>query len=269
MTNSDPKRSKIRDLGDGLYNLRAPFYVAGIVNVGTAMSFVKLNNGKFIVLSTVTLDKESKAEVDTLTQNGELIEAVLATNPFHTLAFPAFHAAYPKAPIFGTPRHIRNYPDIPWAGAVTSADVLTKWTPELELSIPAGCEFDSPQPEIYNHFCGVISFHRASRFLIGDDTFEAVKGMNAMTSFATGLKNGDVRFHPAFPSENVFLKTPEAPKQCYEWFQTILRDWDFDNLVSAHNGVMIGGFKEKLRAAVERAKPGIQSIAKARGGSML
>ena len=37
------------------------------------MSFLKLGNGKFLVVDTVPLTPETKAEVDTLTDNGKLV----------------------------------------------------------------------------------------------------------------------------------------------------------------------------------------------------
>ena len=39
------------------------------------MSIVKLNSGKFVVLSTVEVNPEMKLEIDSLTNNGELIES--------------------------------------------------------------------------------------------------------------------------------------------------------------------------------------------------
>ncbi|KAJ3048729.1 hypothetical protein HDU99_009086, partial [Rhizoclosmatium hyalinum] len=135
-----------------------PFHFLGLIDVGTHMTFLKLSSGKFLTLSTVDLDPEAKAEVDTLTQNGSLIEAVVATNPFHTLAFEAFYAAYGKGKdvkFYGTPRHLRKYPGIPWAGSVEDEKILKLWEKDVDLRIPAGCEFNNPQPESYNHFCGV------------------------------------------------------------------------------------------------------------------
>lgn len=63
------------------------------------MSVIKLASGKFLIIDTVPLEEEHKAALDALTENGALIEAVVATHPFHTLAFPAFYKAYPNAPV--------------------------------------------------------------------------------------------------------------------------------------------------------------------------
>ncbi|KAJ3072469.1 hypothetical protein HDU98_003545 [Podochytrium sp. JEL0797] len=262
---SADKRTKLRDLGNGFFNLRAPFTVGYVLNVGTHMSFIKLSSGRFVALSTVDLDADSKQEIDALTDNGDLIEAVIATNPFHTMAFEGFHKAYPNAKYYGTPRHIRNIKNVVWAGSID--ENLNNWASEIELSIPAGCEFNSPQPELFNHFCGVVALHKASRFVICDDAFETVKNQGFLTSLASGLKNGDVRFHPSFQSHGL-LATPEAPQQFFDWMQRLINEWDWDNLCTAHSGVVVGGSKEKLREAFVRITPFLASAAKSRGGSL-
>ncbi len=39
---------------------------------------------------------------------------------------------------YGTPRHLRNIKDIPWAGDVNVCEIRNKWSPEVEMRIPAG-----------------------------------------------------------------------------------------------------------------------------------
>lgn len=46
-----------------------------VIDVGTHMSLVKLSNGKFVCLDTIKLTPGVKKEIDSLTQNGELIES--------------------------------------------------------------------------------------------------------------------------------------------------------------------------------------------------
>lgn len=60
------------------------------------MSLLQLASGRFLVLDTIGLVPPVKAWLDDLTDQGDKIEAVIATHPFHTLYFPAFHKAYPK-----------------------------------------------------------------------------------------------------------------------------------------------------------------------------
>lgn len=102
------------------------------------MSIIGLRNGRYLIVDTIPLDAHLKQQIDQLTDNGNKIEAVLATHPFHTLAFPAFHQAYPNAPYYGTPRHLRNLPDIKWVGDLNDCATRNKWSPEIEMRIPDG-----------------------------------------------------------------------------------------------------------------------------------
>ncbi|KAJ3022643.1 UNVERIFIED_CONTAM: hypothetical protein HDU68_009017 [Siphonaria sp. JEL0065] len=159
---------KIVEIAPGCFRLRVPFYIF-FFDVGTHVNFLRLSNGKFLVLSAVTLDADTKEQVDTLTCNGELIEALVATNPFHTTAFPQWIDMYPslaKGKMFGTPRHLRMFPEIPWAGSTADEQVHKLWEPEVSMRIPAGCEFNDPKPELTNHFNGVIALYHASRIVI-------------------------------------------------------------------------------------------------------
>jgi hypothetical protein len=92
-----------------------------------------------------------RKEIDMLTRGGALIEAVLATHPFHARGFEPFYAVYGGSGLsirangqkglfsssgggggsaaaappaqntshikyYGTPRHLRRLPQIPWIG---------------------------------------------------------------------------------------------------------------------------------------------------------
>lgn len=131
------------EVAPGFYNVRAHFYVlAGMIDIGTHMSLCRLQNGKFLVLDAIKPVPALKKEIDQLTNGGELIDAVIATHPFHSLYFKDFYAAYPNTRYFGrnaeaplplpllqrvfvprtltrfssvgTPRHIKMIKDIPW-----------------------------------------------------------------------------------------------------------------------------------------------------------
>ena len=69
----------------------------GTFDIGTQMSLIRLDKGTFLVIDTVSLDLDLQREIDALTDGGRLIEAVIATHPYHTTFFPAFHKIYPKA----------------------------------------------------------------------------------------------------------------------------------------------------------------------------
>lgn len=112
-----------------------------LLEIGTHMSVIQLRNGNFLVIDTVEINDQLKRELDELTQNGTKIEAVLAVHPFHTMAYTSFHDLYPNVKYYGTPRHLRRYSKIKWAGQLDNSQnkaLLSKWAPEVELRIPAG-----------------------------------------------------------------------------------------------------------------------------------
>ncbi|ORY51079.1 hypothetical protein BCR33DRAFT_713000 [Rhizoclosmatium globosum] len=223
--------SKIEEIAPGCFRLGVPFLLNGVIPLGNHMNFIKLQSGRFIALSTVALDESTLKQVNELTHNGTLLDAVIATNPFHTLAFTQFHKAFPHAQYYGTPRHIRNLPAIPWTGSVADESVRKLWSPEIEMRIPDGCEFDAPVPENLNHFAGIIALHVASKTLISDDAFNVTVHPSFFKSLF-GAKHG-----------HGIDQRPEAPKEFYVWMEALLRDWDFDNMATAHSGVLIGGAK--------------------------
>lgn len=47
----------------------------GLVDIGTHMSFLRLESGKFLVVDCLDLLPSQKKEIDDLTANGTLIEA--------------------------------------------------------------------------------------------------------------------------------------------------------------------------------------------------
>lgn len=208
------------------------------------MSIIGLSNGKFLIVDAIPLDHEVKQHIDSITDNGNNIEAVLATHPFHTLAFPAFYQSYPNVPYYGTPRHIRNLPDIKWVGDLNDCATRNKWSPEVEMRIPDGAEFVAPVPEKTNHFSCVFVFHRQSRTLHVDDTIFYAHQPGLLLKIA-GFRHGDMSFHPSIKGSGLY-NTPEAPYQFRDFIAGVIKDWDFDNICCAHTGNKIGGAKQQL-----------------------
>lgn len=103
------------------------------------MSIIKLQSGKFVIIDTIPLTPKIKKAIDELTDNGKNIEAIIATHPFHTLSFSIFFKEYPDVPYYGTPRHLRKITDVKWQEkTVNDCEILNKWSPEIEMRIPAG-----------------------------------------------------------------------------------------------------------------------------------
>ncbi|CAF1050324.1 unnamed protein product [Rotaria magnacalcarata] len=199
--NSD--KNELHQIGSGFWNVRGRFKIlAKLVDIETHMSFIQLHNGKFLVIDTIELNDKLRQEINHLTDNGDKIEAVIGTHPFHTLSFPAFYESYPNAVYYGTPRHLRRLTHIPWIGNLHDCDVRKKWEPDVELRIPA----DKPN------------------FLLK----------------LFGYKDGTMAFHPSI--KNVGLHpTSDAPYLFRDWMRNMLNDWPFENICCAHMGVKKGG----------------------------
>jgi hypothetical protein len=221
-------------------------------------SFIRLTNGKFLVLSTVALTKNAKTEIDLLTANGSLIEAVLATHPFHTLHFEPFHKHYPNVKYYGTPRHIREIKTIQWEGDMSDPDVLSKWESQgVFMRIPEGAEFINPDD--FNHFSSVFIYHVESRTLYDDDTIMCFENPGCLLK-TFGIHSGQVAFHPVPWEDNLFPDS-DAPIQFRDFMLKLLDDWDFDNIVTAHTGNKIGGARQALRDAFDKEIPALELLA--------
>jgi len=262
MGNAQEKSARIVEVATGFYNIRASFKFKGIIDICTHMSLTKLSSGKFLVIDTVPFDDELKKEFDALTNNGEDIEAVVATHPFHTLAFPPFYKMYPNLSYFGTPRHLRNQKDIPWAGDIMNE--LKRWEPDVQMRIPAGSEFVAPQPESTNHFNSVWVYYPAGRTIHVDDTIMYFENPSMIFKLI-GKKTNVIEFHPTMKSSGLY-NTEEAPYQFKRWVEEVLRDWDFDTACCAHVGVRQGGAHALLKEALVNAEPEFKKLAESNAG---
>jgi hypothetical protein len=199
------------------------------LDIGTQMAFIRLPSGKFLVVDTIDPTAEEKAEIDKLTNNGALIEAVIATHAFHTLFFPTFFKMYPNAEYYGTARHLKNQPTINWKGDI--ANNLSKWESDgVYIRCPEGCDLLSE-----THFAGLFVFDKLSRTLFNDDTIMYFDNPSCLIKL-TGL--AEMQFHTELT--NALYKTETGPIAFANFIRKILNDWDFDNICVAHSGRKIG-----------------------------
>uniref|UniRef100_A0A7S4P470 Metallo-beta-lactamase domain-containing protein n=1 Tax=Paramoeba aestuarina TaxID=180227 RepID=A0A7S4P470_9EUKA len=250
----DEKRlipSETWGLEGGFWNVRASFKVKSILEIGTHMSIIRLQNGKFLVIDTVPLDPRLKEEFDQLTNNGKDIEAVIATHPFHTLAFPAFREAYPDAPFYGCPRHLRTQPELKWEGEISQH--LCRWKEDVEMRIPAGCEYVAPVPEASNHFVSVWVLAKKQKCVHVDDTLNYFADPNLLMKVA-GVHKEELMFHPSMKGPGLY-PTPEAPEQFKQWVLKVIQEWEFEAVCTAHRDILPRGGRQKLAKALNAAEP--------------
>lgn len=247
------------DIGSGLWNLRGSFtFLVGMVDIGTQMSFIRLSTGKFLVIDTCAIGAADKTIIDKLTNNGELIEAVVATHPFHTMFFEPFFKMYPNAEYYGTPRHLNRITSIPWKGNVAEEIVLKKWEHEgVFMRIPDGADFVTPAED--NHFSGVFVFHQASKTVLNDDTI-LFFDQPGFVLRCCGKSRGGMEF---WDLKKGLKPTKTAPGEFKAFMEKLIADWDFDNLAAAHTGILMGGAREKIADTIKKATPAFEKIAKA------
>lgn len=218
-------------IGSNFYHIRGPLnMVCGCcLDIGTHMALIKLPSGKFLVIDTIDVTAEDKAEIDKLTNNGALIEAVIATHAFHTLFFPAFFKLYPNPEYYGTARHLKNQPAINWKGDIMHN--LSKWENDgIYIRCPDGCDFLSE-----THFSGLFVFDKPSKTLFNDDTIMYFDNPSCLIKFA-GL--AEMQFHTELT--NALHKTETGPTKFGNFIRNVINDWDFDNICVAHSGRKIG-----------------------------
>jgi hypothetical protein len=241
--------SKMIEIHPTFLNLRASLtFLGGMIDIGTHMSLIKLSTGKYLVIDTCDVNSTDKEKIDTITNNGELIEAVIGTHPFHTLYFEPFHRWYPNVPYYGTPRHIRRLTSIAWAGDISKPENLRKWEPEgIFMRIPDGADFD-PEDQ-GNHFSCVFVYHSASKTIHIDDT---VMNFGHSVGCVLGclVPRNTMQFWDLKKGLN---KTKSAPNDFRQFIEGVINDWDFDNIVAAHTDNKIGNAKAALRETLFKA----------------
>ncbi|KAL0486705.1 hypothetical protein AKO1_001625 [Acrasis kona] len=255
------------EIGKDFYNIRGDWFevIQGVkYNLRTHMSLIRLASGKFLVIDTIEMNNELKSNIDKLTNNGSLIEAVVAVHPFHTTFFKPFYAIYNRTasgrPIryFGTPRHLRNIKDVHWDGDLTNPSIRKLWNPEVDIQIPKATEFINPQPEESNHFSGAFAFHRPSKTVHIDDTFIYAEDDGPEVALL-GAKKGDLIIHPDV--DNGIKQYHNAPYEFRDWVYQIIKDFQFENILTAHCGNLIGGGYKKLQQTIDNASDLFKKLA--------
>ena len=260
------------EVAPGFWNYRTDFKTGpgNVLNIKTHMSVAQLGGGRgFVAIDAAELTPDAKAELDELTGGGEKLVASVHTHPYHTLAIPAFHAAYPASPTrryLGCPRHLgvvtkdTSGAAIEWSGDLNDCCVRDTFKPEIEMRLPAGSEFVDPQPPTSNHFSNVFVFHRASKTVVQDDTVVYIREPQLLMR-VFGFGPYSMHFHASITGPGLY-PTAEAPLQFIAWFQQLLEDWDFENLISAHNGGCYGIAKSNALALLESKKPMLEGLSK-------
>ncbi|MET0385735.1 MAG: hypothetical protein ABW321_07235 [Polyangiales bacterium] len=210
------------EIADGFWNVRGSFKVAGLFDVGTQTSLVRLKRGDFVLLDSYPLTGDVAREVMARTDNGKAVRAILNLHPFHTKHVRAVAEQFPHAELYGTRRHKQLEPGLRWAAPHTEDHAAhALFADDLRFSVPRGVEF-APQPEL-SHFASVLALHEATRTLHVDDTLSWSK----LPLF------GGLKFHPTL--RFALEKRPGAASEFRAWAEELIElTRGVDHLCTAH-----------------------------------
>ncbi len=241
---------RLVNLGSGFWNIRCTMKVAGIVNVGTQISIVRLRSGRFVFLDSYSLNGEIRELVMELTRDGSLVDAVLNLHPFHTLHCAAMGRDFPKAKFYGSERHHRVCSTVPWETEhVESAAVADRYSRDLEFSLPAGIRYFSENEKV--HAGSLLAFHPASGSLHVDDTLNVLP--------VPGVLRGYVSQVVLHPTLGAALNAEEGAAEVFcRWLEDIGARWHgTKSACAAHNGIARfaeGDFERVMRDLAVRAR---------------
>lgn len=239
-------------LADRFWNLRGAYRVAGVLNIGTHMSIVQRDDGRFVVLDGCGLDDAQRAAVMALTDNGANVAAVLHVHPFHTMHVEATHRLFPGVPLHGTARHHRMFPALPW-----SSTPIETWPDDhafadvFEFSVPAGVDFVCANERV--HVASVLVRHRATGIVHVDDTLNVLAAQGAL---GQALPQSSLRMHPMLA--HALQKRAGAADEYAAWARDLATRWaDTPIVCAAHSAVRTlpgGGFAREVESALARVE---------------
>jgi hypothetical protein len=227
-------KHRVLHVADDFWNIRGSFKTAGVVDVGTQVSLVRLGSGKFVFLDSYTLGDAVAREVRELTNGGADVEAILNLHPFHTIHVKRMHEQFPKAKLYGTARHVSRFQALPW-------ETLRSEDPELhamfgddfDFSVPRGVDFISKNENL--HFSSVLAFHLPSKTIHVDDTLTYVRLPKIARAFG---KTDLTIFHPTLAK--VLERRAGAAADFRKWAEELAERWrDAQNLCAAHTAALL------------------------------
>ena len=251
--------SKLIQISDNFWNIRGSFKIAGLIDIGTQASLVRLANGKFVFLDSYTLSGSVLKEIDQLTDQGKNVTAVLNLHPFHTIHVAWMHERYPGARHFGTARHLSKFPELEWQPTLTEdTETHALFAADFEFSVPRGVDFISDDENV--HFSSVLVFHPASKTIHVDDTLMYIR-LPFLMRFL-GLPDS-LSFHPTLAK--VLEKREGAVQDFREWLLALTEDWQStENLCAAHTATLRTGkndvsIHDRILKALDKVESKLQS----------
>lgn len=229
--------NKIIEVGERFWNIRTPFRVFGMVDIGTHASLIQLENGGFVLLDSVTIDKNSKMEtkINKLTHNGKLLKAIINLHPFHSVSINHMHERFSGAKLYGTKRHHKKFPSLPWQPEITESEKFNKiYKQDLDFHVPKGVNLVTANPNV--HFSSVIAWHKPGKTIHVDDTFGYAKDVPLLARAL--ISEDNVSLHPML--KEALEKRANAGQDFLDWLESFIDTHrDAQNLCTAHNSCLL------------------------------
>ena len=239
------------DLGHGFWNIRGVLRIGGVVNVGTHCSLVRLSSGGFVFLDSYSLEGDIAAQVMDMTDQGRQVRAILNLHPFHTLHCGPMHRLFPDALLFGSERHHRKWPDLPWQSDLVESPGVASRFPDLRFSLPDGIDYICQNERV--HAGSLLACHPASGSLHVDDTLNVLP-LPGLLRRLMGMPQ--VTFHPTLGQ--ALQDRPGAAQDFRDWALRIAQDWaDTRHICAAHSATLPitpGSFPKHIRKALDRVE---------------
>ena len=240
----------MRQLAENFWNIRGTQRVAGVLDVGTHMSVVRRNDGRFVLIDAAPLDDAGRSALLALTDGGALVDVVMHVHPFHTLHVEAMHRLFPSAALHGTARHRQQAPALPWSQAPVEEWGEAHPLDDLfDLSVPEGVDFVCPDERV--HVASVLVRHRPSAIVHVDDTLNVLAAPGAPGRW---LPQSTLRMHPMLG--RALRPAPGAADAYAAWARSLAVRWGGTRIVcAAHSAVRYlpaGGFALEMQCALAR-----------------
>ncbi len=240
---------RIETITEDFHNIRGSFKIAGLLDIRTQASLVRLSDGRFVMLDAYTLEGEIERRVAALTDDGRKVAAIINLHPFHTVHVRAAHERFPEAKLYGCARHHEKFPDLPWQPELSEEGALhERFAGDLEFSVPAGVDLVTSDDNV--HFGSVLAFHRASGTIHVDDTLSFLE----MPGVVQWLGLDDFfAFHPTLG--RALRQEAGAAAAFRTWAQDLATRWaDATTVCTAHVAVWRGepgAFEARMQKALD------------------
>ena len=146
----------------------------------------------------------------------------------------AIYQWYPHAAYYGTERHHRMFPDLPWE-ETRSEDpaLLERYGDDFDFTVPRGVDFISAHESV--HFSSVLAYHKASETIYSDDTLIYLR----LPQVARWIGLGDsVSFHPTLAK--ALEQRAGAAQDFRSWAGELINNWGAaENLCAAHTAALL------------------------------